>query len=253
MKFEIKDKKKCDQFIYIFNHLKHFTDKLCLNVSPEQLYIQGMDTNHVCIYELFLKNNWFDVWDVSENKTYGIFLPIFNKILHICSDKQTIIISNEDDDTLKINFSSEEKGEFNKFFEMPLMDIDVDVLSIPDQEYDVDIEMESKKFKSLIDELVNFNDVLSIVCGEEEILLESKSEEGTMKAVINIDDIELLAVVEDKTLQASFGIKYISQMCQFYKLSTNCAIHISENIPLLFKYDMEEDCLMRFYLAPKMD
>ena len=27
MRFEISDKKRCDEFINIFNHLKHFTDK----------------------------------------------------------------------------------------------------------------------------------------------------------------------------------------------------------------------------------
>ena len=41
-------------------------------------------------------------------------------------------------------------------------------------------------------------------------------------------------------------------MCQFYKLAPNCAIHISEGIPLLFKYDLGDECLMRFYLAPKI-
>jgi proliferating cell nuclear antigen len=252
MRFEISDNKKRDQFIYIFNYLKNFTDKLCLNLSEDKLYIQGMDNSHICIYELFLVNTWFDVWDVQESKTYGVSLPIFNKILHICSEKQKIIITSETDDKLDIEFISDEKGEFNKYFSMSLFDIDVEMMSIPDQEYDVDMEMESKKFKSLIDELTNFNDTLSIVCSEEEVLLESESEEGKMKVVINIDDIELLAVVEDKTIEVSFGIKYISQMCQFYKLAANCAIHISEGIPLLFKYDLGDDCLMRFYLAPKI-
>jgi len=252
MRFEISDNKKRDQFIYIFNYLKNFTDKLCLNLSEDKLYIQGMDNSHVCIYELFLVNTWFDIWDVQESKTYGVSLPIFNKILHICSEKQKIIITSETNDKLDIEFISDEKGEFNKYFAMSLFDIDIEMMSIPDQEYDVDMEMESKKFKSLIDELTNFNDTLSLVCSEEEVLLESESEEGKMKVVINIDDIDLLAVVEDKTIEVSFGIKYISQMCQFYKLATNCAIHISEGIPLLFKYDLGDDCLMRFYLAPKI-
>ena len=74
-----------------------------------------------------------------------------------------------------------------------------------------------------------------------------------MKAVININDIELFAVIEGNTLEISFGIKYISQICQFYKLSNNCCIHISDGVPLLFKYDLGNDCIMRFYLAPKFN
>lgn len=255
MILEITDKKKRDQFISIFNNLKNFTDKLCLNLLEDKLHIQGLDSNHVCIYELFLVKEWFSMWDVQENKTYGISLSIFNKILHICSEKQKIVITDENNDKLNIKFISDEKekGEFNKFFDMSLFDIDVEMMSIPEQEYDVDIEMESKKFKSLIDELANFNDTLNLICSEEEVVLESVSEEGSMKAVIHIDDIELLAVVEDKKVEVSFGIKYISQMCQFHKLSTNCSIHISEDIPLLFQYKLDNDCCMRFYLAPKIN
>ena len=92
MRFEITDKKKRDIFITIFNHLKNFTESLVLNIEPNRLYIQGMDTSHICVYELILYASWFQVWDITDSKTFGLSLPIFNKILHICSDKQSIQI-----------------------------------------------------------------------------------------------------------------------------------------------------------------
>jgi proliferating cell nuclear antigen PCNA len=253
MLFEIHDNKKCEIFIYIFNHLKHFTDKIMLNVDRDKMYIQGMDNSHICVYELTIQSSWFDKWNVNESYNYGILLPMFNKILHICSDKQSIRIHSETDENLHIEYHSDEKGEFNKYLEMPIMDIDMDMLHIPDTEYQVDIEMESKKFKSVIDELANFNETLNIMCDEAELVLESKSSEGNMKVVINLDDIELLVVEEGNHVEASFGIKYIAQMCQFYKLAPICAIHISEDIPLLLKYVMADDCIMKFYLAPKIN
>jgi|TARA_B110000967_G_C18887547_1_gene565021 proliferating cell nuclear antigen len=252
MLFEIHDKKKREMFIYIFNHLKHFTDKIKLNVDEDKMYIQGMDNSHICVYELTIQSSWFDKWDVKEANNYGIHIPMFNKILNICSDKQIIRIHSETEDSLHIEYHSEEKGEFNKFLEMPLLDLDIDMLHIPDTDYQVDIEMDSKKFKSIIDELSNFNETLNIVCDETELVLESNSCEGNMKVVINMDDIELLAVEEGKRIEASFGIKYIAQMCQFYKLSSDCAIYITEDIPLLLKYEMADDCIMKFYLAPKI-
>ena len=132
------------------------------------------------------------------------------------------------------------------------MDIDTDRLHIPDMDYEVDIEMDSKKFKNLIDELANFNETLNIVCNETQVVLESTSSEGTMNVVITTDDIDLLAVVEGKEINSSFGIKYIAQMCQFHKVTTNCSIHITEGMPLQLKYEIDDECLMRFYLAPKI-
>lgn len=253
MNFEITTRKKCEMFINIFNNLKNFTDKLTITICNEKFYIQGMDNNHVCVYELYLPSDWFDIWEVEESKCYGISLLIFNKILHICSDKQTIKIHSESEDNLMIDFISKEKGDFNKYFDMPLMDIDIDNLVIPDTEYEVDINIESKKLKILIDELSNFNETININCNEEKLLLESKSNEGTMKTVINIEDIDELAVIEGREIEISFGIKYIAQMCQFYKLATNCELHISEGIPLQLKYEIENDAYIRFFLAPKME
>jgi proliferating cell nuclear antigen PCNA len=252
MLFEIQDNKKCEIFIYIFNHLKHFTDKINMNLDEDKMYIQGMDNSHICVYELTIKSTWFDKWDVKETHNYGILLPMFNKILQICSDKQSIRIHSESDENLHIEYYSNEKGEFNKFLEMPLLELDVDMLHIPDTDYQVDIEMNSKKFKSVIDELSNFNETLDITCDETELVLESSSSEGNMKVVIHIDDIELLAVEEGKKVKASFGIKYIAQMCQFYKLASACAIYITEDIPILLKYEVTHDCTMKFYLAPKI-
>ena len=253
MRFEIADKKKREIFITIFNNLKNFTDALVLNIEQDRLYIQGMDNSHICVYELILQSSWFQVWDITEPQVFGLSLPIFNKILHICSDKQSIHIHSDNNEDLQIDFTCDEKGEFDKHLKMPLMDIDMDRLHIPTMDYEVDIEMDSKKFKNLIDELANFNETLNIVCNETQVVLESTSSEGTMNVVITTDDIDLLAVVEGKEINASFGIKYIAQMCQFHKLTTNCAIHITEDMPLQLKYKIDDECMMRFYLAPKIN
>lgn len=253
MRFEIADKKKREIFITIFNNLKNFTDAIVLNIEEDRLYIQGMDNSHICVYELILQSSWFQVWDITEPQVFGLSLPIFNKILHICSDKQSIHIHSDNNEDLQIDFTCDEKGEFDKHLKMPLMDIDMDRLHIPTMDYEVDIEMDSKKFKNLIDELANFNETLNIVCNETQVVLESSSSEGTMNVVITTDDIDLLAVVEGKEINASFGIKYIAQMCQFHKLTTNCAIHITEDMPLQLKYKIDDECMMRFYLAPKIN
>lgn len=253
MRFEIADKKKREIFITIFNNLKNFTDSIVLNIEQDRLYIQGMDNSHICVYELILQSSWFQVWDITEPQVFGLSLPIFNKILHICSDKQSIHIHSDNNEDLQIDFTCDEKGEFDKHLKMPLMDIDMDRLHIPTMDYEVDIEMDSKKFKNLIDELANFNETLNIVCNENQVVLESSSSEGTMNVVITTDDIDLLAVVEGKEINASFGIKYIAQMCQFHKLTTNCAIHITEDMPLQLKYKIDDECMMRFYLAPKIN
>lgn len=255
MKLEIKDKKKSETFINIFNGLKSFTDRINLMFMPDKLHIQGMDASHICVYELFINKEWFSFWEVTQNETFGIILSSFNKVLHTCnSDKQNIIIHNNDlSDKISIEFISEDKGIFNKYFEMPLMDIDEDLLNIPECDYEVDITMDSKRFKTLTDELSHFSDTINIQCNEAEFAVEAIGDEGTMRVVISMDDIDSYTVIENEIIEISFGIRYINQICQFHKLTNICTIHISRGLPIQIKYIIDEDSMMRFYLAPKID
>lgn len=252
MKFEINEKKKCELFINIFNNLKYFTDNVIIRIDENKLYIQGMDNSHVCVYELKLDNSWFNCWNVNNSLDFGINLPIFNKMLRVWSDKQSIIIHDEDGDNLNIEFTSNVIGEFNKYLVLPLMDIDCEMLGIPDTEYEADITLISCKMKQIMDELSCFNDTINFNCNEDEVAIDATSGEGSMKVVIKIDDIESLAVIEGETIESSFSIKYISYMCQFHKISENCTISMSANTPMKMKYNIDEKSDMVFYLAPKM-
>lgn len=81
--------------------------------------------------------------------------------------------------------------------------LDVDCLSIPETEYEADIIMNSSQFKSTIDSLSDFNDTLDIYCNDTSLLLKANSTEGSMKVNINMDNIELLAVVEEETVECN--------------------------------------------------
>ena len=259
MRIEIQEIGKCETFISIFKHLKNFTDTVCIFIDEDKMYLQGMDGSHVCVYELFLQKDWFDEWNPEFNNAlehrFGIHLQTFNRMLNIWSNSHTIILESQDGDNFDIHITSKELGKFNNIFALPLMDIDVDSLHIPETEYEVDIIMNSSQFKSTIESLGNFSDTLDICCSEENLILKSDSTEGSMKVDIEIDNIELLAVVEGETVKSSFAIKYMNHICQFYKLSPNIKIHISPEIPIQLIYDIGDDekNKMRFYLAPKIN
>lgn len=255
MKIEISDIKKCDIFVNIFANMKNFNDSIQITCNEEKFYIQGMDNSHVCVFELFLDKDWFDVYECSGSQNFGIHLPIFEKMLSIRSDKQKIVIYDEDSDNLEIELTSDEKGSFDKYFTLPLIDIDSELFSIPESEYDVDITMNCKKFKTLIDELSNFDEILNIKCQEEAFNLESESTEGSMKVNISMDDIELYQIVENSEIKSSFSIKYIVHMSQFHKLCPDINIHLSPEMPIQLCYNITEDesSKMKFYLAPKID
>ena len=265
MKLEINDIQKADIFIQMFQNIKLFTNSVCLSFYQDKLYVQGMDSNHVSIFEINLIKNWFDIYEINSSTTIGINTNIFHKILNTRGQDHKIILSMEENnqDKLSIDFICDSKGEFNKAFHMPLMDIDNEIMEIPQTEYDLEFVISSKKFKSIIDELSNFGDTINITYENDIVNFASETEtEGSMKINANIEDFELCTVVENTTVKSGYATKFIQFMTHFHKINKSCSLFIQSDIPMQFKYSLEnndnqeknieQENYVRFFLAPKI-
>lgn len=257
----IKDETKCEVFGYIFQHLKLFSQNINLRFCEDKLYVQGMDGAHVSIFELKINSSWFDKYQVDKDTVVGVNSNIIFKILNTRSQNQTIALSVEGDnfevDLVEVDLENDKKNDFNKYFKVPTIEIDCETLEIPDAEYELNMTINSKKFKSIVDQLATFGDVIAITNSNETIHLKSESdEEGAMKIDVNLNDLEGYEFEEDIKIDATYSAKYIQNMTQFLKISKNVQILITNNMPIQISYhidgDTSEENYIRFFLAPKI-
>jgi proliferating cell nuclear antigen len=255
MELIIKSNDKAEQFVNIFQNIKLFCDTFNVEITKDSFYIQGMDPSHVSIFEIHLHNNWFDSYTVDNNVTIGLTSSIFPKILTAWSADHNILLSMSNEDHLDVSFEKieEKKSLYNKYFEIPLINIDTDRLDIPEQEYTLDIEFDSKKFKRLIDELSLIGERVNMTCDENEINAKSQSLEGSMSINIPFDDIESYSIEENETIDITFSLKFLKNMCVYSKLSSVALIYITNGNPLQLKYSLDENSYVRFYVAPAID
>jgi proliferating cell nuclear antigen len=254
MEIIIQDKLKAELFINIFQNIKLFSDIFTIDINEETFYIQGMDASHVSIFEINLTREWFDTYNVSSSTSLGINSSIFPKILNTWTCDHNIKLNITKEDYLDIAFEKiSGNTEYNKYFEIPLVDVDTEKLNITDQEYTTDLEFDSKKLKKLIDELSIIGEHVNIKCTESEVNATSKSLEGSMTINIPFNDIEAYSIEEGKHVDATFALKYVKNMCLFNKVSPNVLLHLTEGLPMQLKYEMTENSYVRFYLAPNID
>ncbi len=254
MEIKINDLQKAVVFVELFQYLKQFVTIISLTLKTDQFYIQGMDSSQISIFEISLMKDWFDEYNVEKDTVIGLNINIFAKILHIYNNPQTIsLIVNEEN--MEIKFESDTK-DFNKEFIMPLVEYETEYLTIPEKEYDMDIEMESKKFKIFIDELAIFGDVLTIKYEDDNVILNSQSDtEGSMKLLMKAEDLEECTINEEVQTECSFRIKYLQYMTQYYKLSKYVLLNFTNDTPMQCKYILHENInnFIRFHLAPVME
>lgn len=256
----IKNLNHADCFVSIFQHVKLFTEHINIIFSNDKMFIQSMDPSKVSVFEINIPNNWFDEYSIEgENITIGISSSMLYKVLNTKDKRQEIkfYYDNENSDKLSIEFACEDKDVYDKFFEIPLMEIENEIMNIPEMNSTASFILPSLNFADVIKNLKIFGDSLEIKCDENEIQLLSKSEEsGKMKVNINFDDIVQYEIDEDASITSSYSLNILHNVCLYNKISTNIEIHMSESYPLKLLYNLDEDnenTNLVFYIAPKIE
>ena len=255
MKIHITNLLKSDVFSAVFQNMKAFADNVNIMLDEERMFIQAMDAGHVSVVELNIPAGWFDKYEV-DSMTIGINSVILSKILSTRDKMQHIELECGDgSDRMTIRFASDDKSIFDKTFEVPLVDLDSEVMTIPEVEYQAEFSLPSIKFASLITQLKMFGETMEIDCSEESITLFSDSQDcGKMSAQISIEDLNSFAIDEGEQLKMSFSLTHLHSIAQFNKLSKEVELKLKHGFPIQVVYNLGgDDTTLRFYLAPKIE
>jgi proliferating cell nuclear antigen len=255
MKLTIQNKIKKELFIAIFHCLKNCTSIITLIFKKEGLFIQGMDKSHVCMFELFLKKSWFQIYENNEEKLLSFDSQTFSAVLNFLNDNYNIEIYHEKEeiflniDLIKIDGCS---GDFSKFFKIPLADVDNEILTIPIIDYDAEFSINSKKICEITSQMLLFGTDMEIQCTEEKIQFITNGITGDMSVNIPMDDLKEYSISEGEIIHLKYSLTYVSKMCLSGKLSSNVNFSISCEYPMKIHYELEEESFLNFHIAPKI-
>lgn len=256
MKFVQKDPKRTSNIAVIFNCLKQFSDTVSLRFSEEGIYVQGLDGSHVSLFEWKLTPSWFTEyeWDGDEDSGLeSVHTGIMHKVISMFQQDQTMIMEINGSDKLSLSFTNG-KDTCDKHFELPLIDVDNEIMTIPEKDSDIDLIISSKKFSDLVSQFEIFDSTMSFKFSDEDIIMKASGMDGSMTASMSLDDVTEFAMAEDKDIiKQAFALRYIRMMSNFSKISNETIMEFTVGAPMTLKYDMAENSYIKFYLAPKMD
>ena len=275
MKFVISNRDKVAKFLAITKNMKQMIHDVNFGICEKGLYVQGMDSSHVGLFELKLEKEWFDQWKGRDEFHYdmGINCEALSRIMSCHNPGQYIEFSFMENSTEDLIIKFEGLGH-DKMFELKLIDIDTQLMEIPDVEYDADITMASKEFNNIMAESEMFGETLSIELGiDDYIYMTTGGDSGTMRVRIKENDIVEYVLMEDVTIKHEYSLKYCLLYSKFAKINKNVSLHLKDETPLKIKYDMshwiDDNCNKQvvggdedeeaesknyfgFYLAPKL-
>jgi proliferating cell nuclear antigen len=256
MKIAISNKSRRDIFVALFQILKGCTTLVSMMIDEEHIYMQGMDKSHVCLFDIKIMRTWFSEFelDATDSKNICFDSSTLHTILNISTDDQSITLSYKGDaDKLSVDLTSNSKGNFNKFFSIPLTEFDNDIFDVPNADYDAEFSINAKKMHEITSQMILFGSDIRICCADDNINLNTQGDSGNMMVSIPIEDLNEYCIAEEETIDLSYSLTFIHKMGLSTKLSNDVKISISKDCPMKIEYDLGENSRFLFYLAPKLE
>jgi len=220
---------------------------------------QAMDSSHVCLCSVLLRNEAFDPYRCDRNLTLGMNCGTMSKILKCAGNDESITLRSEDNaDSVTFIYERPNHERVSKF-EMKVMDIDSEHLGIPTQEYDAVIELPSAEFSRICRDLSQFGDTVTIACTKDGIRFSCEGETGKGSITLRqnnsseVKEEEEVTITLNEAVTQTYAMRFLILFSKGQSLAKKVTLSICHDVPLVAEYKIGDAGHIRYFLAPKID
>merc|ERR1711937_921529 len=236
---------------------------LCKDVnfdcSEKGLQVQSMDSSHVALVSLLLRESAFADFKCDRATSLGMNVDSLGKIFKMCGPNDSLKLrwQNEAD---TVSFQCE-SGDDDRIadFDLKLMQIDSEHMEIPEQHYKVVAKMPSAEFQKICRDLKEFGETMQVKASKEGITFSVHGDVGSGNVMLKPREADKpedkVSLTVHEPVMATFALRYLVNFAKAAPLCGSVELGLGPDAPLLVKYEPEknENGHMQFYLAPKID
>ena len=234
--------------------LKDILTDVNLEISSEGLKIISMDGSKSAVIHLKLNANKFEKFHCDNPINAGINMSSLHKIIKSLKNSDIITFYILSTDTTKLNIEIENKEKKTIIhIVLKLLDIDSDILEIPNIEYDSVITMPSNDFQSYIRELSIITNKIHIQSEDSKIIFTGSGDFAETKITVGEASNGLIVNKSDKKACGLFNIKYLLLFTKSTNLCTTVEIYLKDEFPLILAYNVANLGKIQYCLVPLID
>ncbi|KAG8345170.1 Proliferating cell nuclear antigen N terminal domain [Trypanosoma vivax] len=257
--------------------------------NPGGLSIQAMDTSHVALVHMLLRDDCFTKYQCERNSVLGLNLASLSKVLKIVEATDSLTLRHEDDSDV-VTLSSENVDKSRKCeYQLKLLEIEAQAMGIPEMDYKSTVTLSSQEFAKIVRDMTVFGDTVTIDIQREGVKFSSCGDVGEgyaflraapdavwrSKTETNVkaeeDDEDALiarghsgrgreghtAIGVDVRMQEpvtlSFALRFMNIFAKGATLSDRVSLKFAKESPCMVEYSIDQVGYLRYYLAPKVD
>lgn len=230
--------------------LKETLNDINLIFEEDGMKVMAMDGSHVALVHLKLFAKNFEYFHCEKKIQVGLNMSHLFKIIKTVTtmDYITFFIKNDNQHEFGIQIENSDKNT-STTFNLKMLDIDDEEISIPDIAIESMITMPSNDFQRMTRDMLNISDNIIITSSSKMLKLECKGDFASQETCIGNSN-HGLSCQQDDEVSGIFSLKYINLFTKATNLSNIIEIYLKPEYPLMLKYAVANLGQIMFYLAP---
>jgi len=239
----------------LFEVLKEIVHDVNLRIDSTGVKLLTLDGARCALVYMRLRADAFEEFRCEGSFNLGINMASMFKLVKTSGSHDTITLymDSATNNELGIKIQNAEKNSVTDF-KLKLLDVDDEIMTLPDVEFESVITMPSAFFQRMCRDMLNISDTIVIKSCGSQLVLGCNGDFARQETVIGETDAGMnIAAKTDKTIEGRFSLKYLSLFCKASNLSNTIELFLKESYPLILKYNVASLGELRFGVAPKVD
>jgi proliferating cell nuclear antigen len=232
----------------VFEVLKDIINDVNVYFTSKGVHILTLDTARVTLVHMTLGAENFEEYECTTDIAAGLNMGNIYKLLKSVTNQDTLTLKVEGRDVMDVLIENPVKKSATSF-KLKLLDINEDILEVPDIHMNVVTTLPSVDFQRVTRDMGNLANDMSIIREGTNLILSCRGDWADQETILEFPE----AVKKTGNI---FSLKYINlftkatNMCSSVQLMQDSE---NENMPIIFRYTIANLGDLRFYLAPKLD
>jgi len=235
---------------YLIQSLATLIDEANFVATEEGLRLRALDPSRIAMVDLFIPRDAFEEYEIENGEIkIGLNFDDLDKIIRRGKADERVRFEVEEN-RLRVIFL----GRAERAFSLPLLDIAGEELPSPKVTFNVKAKMLSDTLRDALKDAELVSDTIKFI-GEESVLkMEAKSDRGEVEAKFSLESGSLLEYDVSEPSSALYGLSYLTDIVgKAYRVSDIATLEFSTNKPLSLSFNVTENGVLRYYLAPRME
>lgn len=233
--------------------LKDILTDVNLQINSECIKLISMDGSKSAVIHLKLESSKFEKYECRTTFNAGINMASLHKIIKSIKNNDIFQMYVYEDDVTKLHIEIENNERKTKIHTiLKLLDIDSDIIEIPNISFDTVITMPSNDFQSYIRELSIITNRIKIASKNNKTIFSGEGDFAETNIIVgdsNSNEINN----ENSNASGLFNSKFLLLFTKSTNLCTTVEIYLKDQFPLILVYNVANLGKIKYCLVPLVE